>query len=66
VGVTYDYPIREGIEKDTGRPVVKAYEVTIKCYFEFMRRPDGDPFQQGEYERWATDLFGGLDRMIAG
>jgi hypothetical protein len=43
-----------------------AYEVTIKCHFEFMRRPDTDRFQQQEYERWAVELFGGLEQMIAG
>jgi hypothetical protein len=66
VGVTYNYPTDAGVATDKGAFVAMAYEVTIKCHFEFMRRPDTDRFQQQEYERWAVELFGGLEQMIAG
>jgi hypothetical protein len=42
-----------------------AYELTIKCYFEFKRKADSDPFQQNEYEKWATTLFAGLQQTAS-
>jgi hypothetical protein len=64
VEVTYDYPILA----DMAKPilVLKAYEVTVRGRFEFIRRRDTDSFRQNEYERWAIDLFCGLDEMISG
>jgi hypothetical protein len=58
--------MKAGAATDNGASVAKAYEVTIDCHFEFVRRPDTDHFQQHEYERWAVDLFGNLDQIIAG
>jgi hypothetical protein len=42
-----------------------AYELMIKGYFEFKRKADTDPFQQGEYEKWAMEVFAGLQQMVS-
>ena len=57
VGVTYN-PV-------ANNSTLTAYELTVKCYFEFKRKADTDPFQQGEYEKWAMELFAGLQQMVS-
>lgn len=64
VSNTYS-PTTSRTPENEGSASIQAYEFTIKCYFEFHRSADTDPFQLAEYETWAKEVFSGLREMIS-
>jgi hypothetical protein len=44
---------------------VSTFPYTVKCHFEFKRRPGTDNLQEEEYAKWADDIFAALKKNLA-